>query len=211
MRRVRPPGTGRRMPAGCWFPTHLHTRHLLLTLPLPMRFPGWPNASTFLLALPIAATFGMIREHRLGLGRGDRLARLPASATHRQIRLAARLSHQRMHLGRLALPAAFNGGLQLGHAQALRNYLLHIDGHRKRLSTRLASSQIQQPLALRDAPCQPQSFRAGRPSIAWTAPAGRALYITTEFGIGMVITCAITAYFLWRDSSFARTCGLRSS
>ncbi len=30
-----------------------------------------------------------------------------------------------------------------------------------------------------------------------TAPAGRALYITTEFGIGMVITTAVVAAFLW--------------
>jgi uncharacterized protein len=30
-----------------------------------------------------------------------------------------------------------------------------------------------------------------------TAPAGRALYITTEFGAGMVITTAVVAAFLW--------------
>ena len=30
-----------------------------------------------------------------------------------------------------------------------------------------------------------------------TAPAGRALYITTEFGAGMMITTAVVAAFLW--------------
>jgi membrane protease YdiL (CAAX protease family) len=33
-----------------------------------------------------------------------------------------------------------------------------------------------------------------------TAQSGRALYITTEFGFGMVITTAITAFILWRNA-----------
>jgi len=47
-----------------------------------------------------------------------------------------------------------------------------------------------------------------------TAPAGRVLYITTEFGIGMVITTAVVAAFLWtrrdamkRDASLESTVG----
>lgn len=34
-----------------------------------------------------------------------------------------------------------------------------------------------------------------------TAPAGRALYITTEFGIGMVLTTAAVAFYLWSRRS----------
>jgi membrane protease YdiL (CAAX protease family) len=33
-----------------------------------------------------------------------------------------------------------------------------------------------------------------------TSQSGNALYVTTEFGFGMVITTAITAFILWRNS-----------
>jgi uncharacterized protein len=33
-----------------------------------------------------------------------------------------------------------------------------------------------------------------------TAQSGQALYVTTEFGFGLVITTAITAFILWRIS-----------
>ena len=38
-----------------------------------------------------------------------------------------------------------------------------------------------------------------------TAPAGRALYITTEFGAGMVITTVVVAALLWRKREWLQS------
>jgi len=160
-------------------------------------FPAWPRASTLLLGLPVLATFGFVRSLARALGEeiGWRGFLLPRLTMKFGWKIGCLISGGIWALWHypLLLFADYNSGTP--KLFALTCFTVMVFGSAFQLGwLRLRSKSIW-PCALLHA-----SHNLFVQSVfdSMTARAGKALYLTTEFGIGLTCTCAITAFVLWR-------------
>ncbi len=165
-------------------------------------FPDWPRASTFLLSLPVLATIGIVgsTSHALGeeIGwRGFLLPRLTERFGWRTGCLISGCVWAVWHYP-LLLFADYNSGTPKPYA--LFCFTVMVLGSAFQLGWLRLRSKSLWPCALLHA--SHNLFIQGVFD-RMTAPAGKALYVTTEFGFGLAITCAITAAVLWRSSAEA--------
>jgi membrane protease YdiL (CAAX protease family) len=162
-------------------------------------FPGSPLTATFLLGLPVFATFGIVRSIASALGeeigwRGFLLPRLTGRFGWRIGCLISGCIWAVWHYP-LLLFADYNSGTP--KAYALTCFTLMV----------IADAYILGWLRLRSKSLWPCAMLHATHNLfiqgifdRSTVQSGRGLYITTEFGFGMVITTAITAFILWRNS-----------
>jgi membrane protease YdiL (CAAX protease family) len=160
-------------------------------------FPASPRTATFLLGLPIFATFGVIRSISSALGeeigwRGFLLPRLTGNFGWKLGCLISGCIWAVWHYP-LLLMADYNSGTPKLFAMAC--FTLMVIGSAFQLGWLRLRSQSLWPCAMLHA-SHNLFIQAIFDRI--TAPEGKALYVTTEFGFGLVITCAITAFILWR-------------
>ena len=147
----------------CWLfvPHSFALRDFAAAVGKSFDFPNSPLKSTFLLGIPIYATFGVIRSIASALGeeigwRGFLLPRLTGTFGWRLGCLISGCIWAVWHYP-LLLFADYNSGTP----KSVRAYLLHPYGHRGRIHSRLASPSFREPLAVRCAPREPQSLHPG--------------------------------------------------
>lgn len=162
-------------------------------------FPGSPMTATFLLGLPVFATFGIVRSIASALGeeigwRGFLLPRLTGKFGWRIGCLISGCIWAVWHYP-LLLFADYNSGTPKPFA--LTCFTLMV----------IADAYILGWLRLRSKSLWPCAMLHASHNLfiqaifdRSTAQSGQALYVTTEFGFGLVLTAAITAFFLWRSS-----------
>jgi membrane protease YdiL (CAAX protease family) len=160
-------------------------------------FPAWPRASTILLGLPVLATFGMIRSISSALGeeigwRGFLLPRLTGRFGWRTGCLISGCIWAVWHYPLLLL-ADYNSGTP--KLFAMTCFTVMVIGSAFQLGWLRLRSNSLWPCAVLHAS---HNLLIQAVFDRMTAPVGKALYITTEFGVGLAITCAITAFILWR-------------
>ena len=160
-------------------------------------FPNWPRASTLLLQLPILASFGVIGSMARALGeeigwRGFLLPRLTGRFGWRAGCLLSGCIWAVWHYP-LLLFADYNSGTPKLFAMIC--FTVMVIGSAFQLGWLRLRSNSLWPCALLHASHNLfiQAILDGM-----TAPAGKALYLTTEFGVGLAITCALAAFVLWR-------------
>jgi uncharacterized protein len=159
-------------------------------------FPGRPRAATFLLGLPLLATVGLVGSLARALGeeigwRGFLLPRLVGQFGFTLGCLLSGCIWAAWHYPGL-LFADYNAGTS--PAYALTCFTLMVIGDSYVFGwIRLRSNSIW-PAAMLHA-----SHNLFVQAIfdRMTAPVGGALYITTEFGFGMVLTVGATALYFW--------------
>ena len=160
-------------------------------------FPASPRTVTFLLALPIYATYGAIRSLSTALGEeiGWRGFLLPRLTQRFGVGIGALISgciwatwHYPLLLG-----ADYNSGTPKVFGLACFTLMV------------IADAFILAWLRLRSRSLWPCAMLHATHNLfvqavfdRMTTDTGKAPYLTTEFGFGMVITCAITAIILWR-------------
>lgn len=161
-------------------------------------FPNSPVGATFLLGIPIYATFGVIRSIASALGeeigwRGFLLPRLTGNFGWKLGCLLSGCIWAVWHYP-LLLFADYNSGTP--KAFALTCFTLMVIADAYVLGWLRLRSQSLWPCAMLHA-----SHNLFIQAIfdRMTAPAGKALYITTEFGFGLAITATITAVILWNS------------
>jgi uncharacterized protein len=159
-------------------------------------FPQSPRTVTFLLALPCYATVGVIASMARALGeeigwRGFLLPRLVQQAGFSWGCLLSGCIWAVWHYPAL-LFADYNSGTQ--PAFALTCFTLMV----------IADSYILGWLRLKSGSLWTATVLHASHNLfiqaifdRITAPVGRALYITTEFGVGMVLTVSAFALFFW--------------
>jgi len=160
-------------------------------------FPAWPRTSTFLLGLPVLASFGMIRSISSALGeeigwRGFLLPRLTGRFGWRTGCLISGCIWAVWHYPLLLL-ADYNSGTP--KLFAMTCFTVMVIGSAFQLGWLRLRSNSLWPCAVLHAS---HNLFIQAVFDRMTAPVGKALYITTEFGVGLAITCAITAFVLWR-------------
>jgi membrane protease YdiL (CAAX protease family) len=159
-------------------------------------FPNWPRATALLLALPCYATIGVISSTARALGeeigwRGFLLPRLVERTGFTWGCLISGCIWASWHYPGL-LFADYNAGTK--PAFALTCFTLMV----------IADSYILGWLRLKSGSLWTAAILHASHNLfiqaifdGMTAPAGRALYVTTEFGAGLVITAGIAAAYLW--------------
>jgi uncharacterized protein len=170
-------------------------------------FPGSPMTATFLLGLPVFATFGIVRSIASALGeeigwRGFLLPRLTGKFGWRIGCLISGCIWAVWHYP-LLLFADYNSGTPKPFA--LTCFTLMV----------IADAYILGWLRLRSKSLWPCAMLHASHNLfiqaifdRSTAQSGQALYVTTEFGFGLVLTAAITAFFLWRSSKPEQDAGV---
>jgi uncharacterized protein len=161
-------------------------------------FPESPWLATFLFGLPVFATFGVITSIASALGeeigwRGFLLPRLTANFGWRIGCLISGCIWAAWHYP-LLLFADYNSGTP--KLFALTCFTLMVIGDAYILGWLRLRSKSLWPCAMLHAT---HNLFVQAIFDRITAQNGRALYVTTEFGFGMVITVAITAFILWRN------------
>jgi membrane protease YdiL (CAAX protease family) len=160
-------------------------------------FPAWPRATTLLLGLPVFATFGIIRSISSALGeeigwRGFLLPRLTGKFDWFLGCLLSGCIWAVWHYP-LLLFADYNSGTP--KLFALSCFTVMVIGSAFQLGWLRLRSNSLWPCAMLHA-SHNLFIQAIFDRI--TAQKVSALYVTTEFGFGLAITCAITAFVLWR-------------
>lgn len=163
-------------------------------------FPGSPRVTTFLLALPVIATFGTIRSIASALGeeigwRGFLLPRLTGRFGWFLGCLISGCIWASWHYP-LLLMADYNSGTP--KIFALTCFTLMVIGSAFQLGWLRLKSKSIWPCAILHGS---HNLFVQAVYDRMTAPTGKALYITTEFGVGLALTCAITAFILWKSSN----------
>jgi uncharacterized protein len=160
-------------------------------------FPNWPRTTALLLAVPCYATIGVISSTARALGeeigwRGFLLPRLVERTGFTWGCLISGCIWASWHYPGL-LFADYNAGTR--PAFALSCFTLMV----------IADSYVLGWLRLRSGSLWTAAVLHASHNLfiqaifdRMTAPAGRALYVTTEFGAGLVITAGICAVYLWR-------------
>jgi membrane protease YdiL (CAAX protease family) len=173
-------------------------------------FPAWPRACALLLTIPIYASMGVIRSVASALGeeigwRGFMLPRLTARFGWFFGCLISGLIWASWHYP-LLLFADYNAGTP--KLFALTCFTLMVIGSAFQLAWLRLRSQSLWPCALLHG-----SHNLFIQAIfdRMTASTGKAPYVTTEFGFGLVLTCAITAFILWRSPSAPKAATLPSA
>ena len=166
-------------------------------------FPAWPRASTFFLALPIIGTFGLARSLSSALGeeigwRGFLLPRLTGRFGWKLGCLVSGCIWAVWHFP-LLLFADYNSGTP--KLFALSCFTVMVIGSAFQMGWLRLHSKSLWPCAVLHA--SHNLFIQGVFD-GMTAPAGKALYITTEFGFGLAIALAITAFVLWRKPALTQ-------
>ncbi len=190
----------------CWLliPHSLAFRDYAAGMGASYGFPAWPRASTLLLGLPVLATFGLIRSLARALGEeigwlGFLLPRLTGRFGWKTGFLISGCIWAVWHYP-LLLFADYNSGTP--KLFAMTCFTVMVLGSAFQLGwLRLRSNSVW-PCALLHAS---HNLFVQAVFDGMTAPAGKALYITTGFGIGLASTCAITAFVLWRWPPAPRT------
>ena len=170
-------------------------------------FPGSPMTATFLLGLPVFATFGIVRSIASALGeeigwRGFLLPRLTGKFGWRIGCLISGCIWAVWHYP-LLLFADYNSGTPKPFALTCFTLMVIADAYI--LGWLRLRSKSLWPCAMLHASHNlfiQASFDRS------TAQSGQALYVTTEFGFGLVLTVAITAFFLWRSSKPEQDAGV---
>jgi membrane protease YdiL (CAAX protease family) len=159
-------------------------------------FPNWPHACALLLTIPVYASFGIIRSIASALGeeigwRGFMLPRLTTRFGWFLGCLISGLIWASWHYP-LLLFADYNAGTPKFFA--LTCFTLMVIGSAFQLGWLRLRSRSLWPCAMLHA-----SHNLFIQAIfdRMTATTGKAPYVTTEFGCGLVLTCAITAVILW--------------
>jgi uncharacterized protein len=159
-------------------------------------FPGWPRSTTLLLAIPCYATLGVISGTARALGeeigwRGFLLPRLVGQAGFTWGCLISGVIWAVWHYPGL-LFADYNAGTR--PAFALTCFTLMV----------IADSYIMGWLRLKSGSLWPAAIMHASHNLfiqaifdRMTAPVDRALYITTEFGVGLVLTIGVFAIYFW--------------
>jgi membrane protease YdiL (CAAX protease family) len=162
-------------------------------------FPGSPITATFLLGIPVFATFGAVRSIASALGeeigwRGFLLPRLTGKFGWRIGCLVSGCIWAVWHYP-LLLFADYNSGTPKAFALACFTLMV------------IADAYILGWLRLRSKSLWPCAMLHATHNLfiqgifdRSTTQSGQALYVTTEFGFGLIITTAITAFILWRNS-----------
>jgi uncharacterized protein len=159
-------------------------------------FPAWPRAATLLLAIPAYATVGVIASTARALGeeigwRGFLLPRLVERAGFTLGCLISGCIWAVWHYPGL-LFADYNAGTK--PAYALTCFTLMV----------IADSYIMGWMRLKSGSLWTAAIMHASHNLfiqaifdRMTATAGRALYITTEFGAGLVLTAGTFAIYFW--------------
>jgi len=159
-------------------------------------FPGWPRATTLFVAIPCYATLGVISSTARALGeeigwRGFLLPRLVAQAGFTRGCLISGVIWAVWHYPVL-LFADYNAGTRPGFALACFTLMV------------IADSYILGWLRLKSGSLWPAAILHASHNLfiqaifdGMTAPVGGALYITTEFGAGLVLTIGVFAIYFW--------------
>jgi membrane protease YdiL (CAAX protease family) len=159
-------------------------------------FPEWPRAAALLLAIPGYATLGVISSMSRSLGeeigwRGFLLPRLVQQAGFTWGCLLSGFIWAVWHYPGL-LFADYNAGTR--PAFALTCFTLMV----------IADSYILGWLRLKSGSLWPAVVLHASHNLfiqaifdRMTAPVGRALYVTTEFGAGLVLTAGAFALYFW--------------
>jgi len=163
----------------------------------PFGFPAWPRAATVFLGLPVLSTFGIIRSLSRALGeeigwRGFLLPRLTEKFGWKTGCLLSGCIWAVWHYP-LLLFADYNAGTP--KLFAMTCFTVMVIGDAFQLGWLRLRSNSLWPCALLHAS---HNLFVQAVFDGMTAPAGKALYLTTEFGAGLAITCAVTAYVLWK-------------
>jgi len=160
---------------------------------------GWPHsprAATLLLAIPLYASLGVIRSMANALGeeigwRGFLLPRLVQQAGFTWGCLLSGCIWAAWHYPGL-LFADYNAGTRPTFALSCFTLMVIADTFIMGW-LRLKSGSLWTGVVLHAS----HNLFVQAIFDAMTAPAGRALYITTEFGAGMVLTAGVGAAYLW--------------
>jgi len=163
-------------------------------------FPSHPRATTLLLAIPCYATLGVIRSTASALGeeigwRGFLLPRLVGRLGFTVGCFFSGLIWGVWHYPGL-LFADYNSGTK--PAYALTCFTLMV----------IADSYVLGWLRLKSGSLWPAAILHASHNLfiqaifdRMTAPVGRVLYVTTEFGAGLVLTIGVCAVYCWRRRS----------
>lgn len=183
----------------CWLliPHSFAFGNFAAGLGTPYGFPAWPRASTVFLGLPVLATFGIIRSLSRALGeeigwRGFLLPRLTEKFGWKTGCLISGCIWAVWHYP-LLLFADYNAGTP--KLFAMTCFTVMVIGDAFQLGWLRLRSNSLWPCAMLHAS---HNLFVQAVFDGMTAPAGKALYLTTEFGAGLAITCAVTAYVLWK-------------
>lgn len=159
-------------------------------------FPHWPRSITFFIALPTLAFFGVITSLTSALGeeigwRGFLLPRLVGRAGFTAGCLISGCIWAVWHYPALLL-ADYNSGTP--HLYALTCFTIMVIGDAFVFGWFRLKSGSLWPAAMLHA-----SHNLFIQAIfdRMTKPVGAALYVTTEFGAGMVLTVCACAFYLW--------------
>jgi len=159
-------------------------------------FPGWPRATALFLAIPCYATLGVIGSTARALGeeigwRGFLLPRLVQQAGFTWGCLLSGCIWALWHYPGL-LFADYNAGTQ--PVFALTCFTLMV----------IADSYVLGWLRLKSGSLWTGAILHASHNLfiqaifdRMTAPVGRALYVTTEFGFGLVLTVGACALYFW--------------
>jgi len=159
-------------------------------------FPAWPRATTLFLAIPCYAILGVIASTARALGeeigwRGFLLPRLVQQAGFTLGCLISGCIWAVWHYPGL-LFADYNAGTQ--PAFALTCFTLMV----------IADSYIMGWVRLKSGSLWPAAILHASHNLfiqaifdRMTAPVGRALYVTTEFGAGLVLSIGAFAVYFW--------------
>ncbi len=160
-------------------------------------FPSWPRATALLLSVPILASFGVIGSTARALGEeiGWRGFLLPRLSDRFGWRLGCLLSGGILAVWHypLLLFADYNSGTP--KLFAMTCFTLMVFGSAFQLGWLRLRSNSLWPCAVLHAS---HNLFVQAVFDRMTAPVGKPLYLTTEFGAGLAITCALTAFVLWR-------------
>jgi membrane protease YdiL (CAAX protease family) len=159
-------------------------------------FPGWPRATALFLAIPCYATLGVIGAMSRTLGeeigwRGFLIPRLVQRIGFTWACLLSGCIWASWHYPGL-LFSDYNAGTRPGFALACFSLMV------------IADSFVLGWLRLKSGSLWPAAVLHASHNLfiqaifdGMTAPVGRALYITTEFGAGLVLTTAACALYFW--------------
>jgi uncharacterized protein len=173
-------------------------------------FPSFPRAAALLLAIPLYATLGVVSSTARALGeeigwRGFLLPRLVQQFGFTVGCLISGCIWAVWHYP-LLLFADYNAGTR--PAFALTCFTLMV----------IADAYILGWLRLKSGSLWPAAILHASHNLfiqaifdRITAPAGKALYVTTEFGAGLVLTTGAVAAYLWTRRGEVASNNLRSS
>lgn len=163
-------------------------------------FPAWPNASALLLSLPALVTIGILTSLVSALGEeiGWRGFLLPRLTTRFGFTLGCLVSGLIWALWHY--PAIIGGGYDVGTNKIYEMvcFTAMIVASSFMFGWLRLKSQSLWPCAILHASHNQFIQDIFDPM---TASKGHVLYFTTEFGIGLVVTTAIAAIWLWTRRS----------